>query len=168
MPPSTALRLREIEIFTSKPLFARAEEGRVLWPGASGGFLLLCDRMGRPGRDSCRARVVGVRKRRAAWGSRRGRQVRGAAWGSGRERQVRGAASRGARLWLHSRAIGAGGFAIRGPLRHERVGDPRAPAAQPRQLSAGPFGTTAFVICGPLRHERVCASWILFNQGLCL
>lgn len=130
MPPSAALRLREIEIFTSKPLFARAEEGRVLWPGASGGFLLLCDRMGWPRRGSCRARVTGVRKQ----GPRGARFAGGRFEGPHQEAQDCGCI-RGQSGQVDSRLAGLFGtsaWAIQRFLRHNRVRDPRSPATQPR------------------------------------
>lgn len=91
----------------------------------------LCDRMGRPGRGSCRARVAGFRNQ----------------------------GPRGARV--------AGGR-FEGPHQEAQSRDSiREQSGQVDSRLAGPFGTTASVIRGPLRHERVCASWILFNQGLC-
>lgn len=137
MLPSTALRLREIEIFTSKPLFARAEEGRVLWPGASGGFLLLCDRMGRPRRGSCRARVAVFRKQ----GPCGGRAAGGRFEGPHQEAKDCGCI-RGQSGQVDSRFAGPFGtsaWATQGLLRHNRVRDPRAPAAQPRVRFLDPF-----------------------------
>jgi hypothetical protein len=166
MLPSAALRFREIAIFTSKPLFARAEEVRVLWPGASGGFLLVCDRIERPGRGSCRARVAGVRKQ----GPRGARFAGGRFEGPHQEAQdcgcIRGQSGqvdsrlaggrfegphqeaqdcgciRGQSGQVDSRFAGPFGtsaWATQGLLRHNRVRDPRAPAAQPRVRFLDPF-----------------------------
>ena len=151
MLPSTALRFREIEIFTSKPLFARAEEGRVLWPGASGSFLLLCDRMGWPRRGSCRARVTGVRKQ----GSRGARFAGGRFEGPHQEAQDCGCI-RGQSGQVDSRLAGLFGtsaWAIQRFLRHNRVRDPRPTSARARVRFLDPFQSGALFVEAFGTHE---------------